>query len=246
MDKLIYVAMTAAKHVMHRQDNLAHNLAHSSTPGFRAETLAFHTVASEAISPTQKFVIESTTGADLTPGSVQRTGRALDVAIDGPGWIALQGRNGREAYTRNGALEVGADGVLKVAGGPPVVGQSGPIVVPPDAALTIARDGVISAVPNGQSVNAVQVLGRLKLVNPPGEELVRGDDGMFRTRNERPAPVDDRVRLVPQAIESSNVNTVDSMVGMIGAARQFEMQMKLLQTAEANARSAAPLLQVGN
>jgi flagellar basal-body rod protein FlgF len=248
MDKLIYVAMNGAKSVMRRQDNLAHNLAHVSTPGFRAEMLSFQPVDTSSDpqgknNSLQVFSQEASVGSDFTPGPVQRTGRPLDVAIGGSGWLAVQARDGKEAYTRNGALEVDATGVLKTGGGLPVLGDSGPIIVPPDSEVTIARDGTVSAVQNGQGLSNVQVLGRLKLVDPPAAQMQKGEDGLFRTRNGAAAASSDTVGLSTGAIEGSNVNPVEAMVGMISAARQFEMQMKLLQTAEANSRSAAVLLQ---
>ncbi len=246
MDKMIYVAMTGAKAMMRRQDNLAHNLAHASTPGFRAEMLSFQPVGddqSSASRPAQVFALEASAGSDFTPGPIQRTGRALDVAIGGSGWLSVQARDGREAYTRNGALVVDATGVLKTSGGLAVLGDGGPIQVPADSEVTIAADGTISAVQNGQGLSNVQVLGRLKLVDPPGRDLQKGEDGLFRSRDGQPVAASAAVALSVGAIEGSNVNPVEAMVGMISAARQFEMQMKLLQTAEANSRSAGALLQ---
>jgi flagellar basal-body rod protein FlgF len=248
VDKLIYVAMNGAKSMMRRQDNLAHNLAHVSTPGFRAEMLSFQPVdgskdAQGQKNPLQVFALEASAGSDFTPGPVQRTGRPLDVAVNGSGWLSVQGRDGREAYTRNGALEVDVNGLLKTGGGLPVLGDSGPITVPADSEVTIARDGTVSAVQSGQGLTNVQVLGRLKLVDPPAAQLQKGEDGLFRTRNGVDAAASETVGLSTGAIEGSNVNPVEAMVGMISAARQFEMQMKLLQTAESNSRGAGVLLQ---
>lgn len=248
MDKMIYLAMAGANSMMRRQENLTQNLANAGTPGFRAEMLSFMPVAPENASPGAKlpgqvFSLEASMGSDFTPGTLQRTGRPLDVAIGGSGWLSVQARDGREAYTRNGALELDATGILKTANGLPVLGEGGPIVVPPDSEVTIARDGTVSAVQNGAGLTNVQVLGRLKLVDPPAKELQRGEDGLFRTRSGQPAAASPDVGLSIGAIEGSNVNPVEAMVGMIGAARQFEMQMKLLQTAEANSRSAGALLQ---
>ena len=262
MDKLIYVAMSGAKGVMQRQDNLAANLANASTPGFRAATLAFRSIALElglggtasaaaagasgTSLGTQVFAVETTSGADLSAGPVQRTGRTLDVAIAGDGWFAVQGRDGKEAYTRNGALEVGANGLLQAAGGLPILSDGGPISVPPDSILSIAPDGTVSSQTDGQALSEVQTLGRIKMANPARKDIVKGDDGLFRTASGRPAAADERITLASGALEGSNVNPVDAMVGMISAARQFELHMKLLQTAEANSRSAGQLLQFGN
>jgi len=250
MDKMIYVAMTGAKSVLLRQDNLAANLANASTAGYRSISNAVRSIPIEAIPgssapATRVFAIETGTGADLTPGPVQRTGRSLDIAVNGDGWIAVQGAGGREAYTRSGALEVGTSGLLQSVGGRLVIGEGGPISVPPESILTIGTDGTVSAQTNGQPLSEVQTLGRIKLVNPPGKDLVRGEDGLFRSSSGAPVAADERVTLTPAALEGSNVNAVDALVGMISAARQFELHMKLLQTAESNSRSAGQLLQLG-
>jgi flagellar basal-body rod protein FlgF len=249
MDKLIYVAATGAKSLMQRQDNLASNLANAGTTGYRAATLAFRAVPLEQGAGRDEpgarvFALETIAGSDLSPGAVHRTGRSLDVAVQAEGWIAVQGRDGREAYTRSGALQVDAAGVLQTAGGHAVLSESGPITVPPDSIPAIAPDGTISAQNGAESLAEVQTLGRIKLVNPAPSDVTRSDDGLFRLNRPGAAAVDDRVRLVGGALEGSNVNPVESMVGMISAARQFELHMKLLQTAEANSRSAGQLLQM--
>lgn len=247
MDRMIYTAMTGAKNLMLRQDNLANNLANASTPGFRGETFALRAVpAGEGGSSTRAMTLESTTGADMTPGPVTRTGRELDVAVDGNSWLAVQGADGREAYTRAGSLKVDASGMLTTQSGRAVMGDGGPISVPQDTELTIARDGTVSAIPNTGSRSAVVALGRIKLVTPGPGELQRGDDGLFRTRDGQPAPADERASVTAGALEGSNVNPVDAMVGMIAAARQFELQMKLLSTADSNARAATQLLSAGS
>ena len=247
MDRLIYTAMTGAKYAMLRQDNLANNLANVSTPGYRAETLALRSKpAGDGSSPTRTCTMETSTGADLTPGPVSRTGRELDVAVDGTAWLAVQGRDGQEAYTRSGSLKVDENGALMTQSGLPVMGDGGPIMIPADTGISIARDGTVSGVPATGSKAAAVTLGRIKLVNPERGELNRGEDGLFRTRDGQPVAADEKASLVSGALEGSNVNPVDAMVGMISAARQFELQMKMLSTADANAKSAAQLLSAGN
>lgn len=246
MDRMIFTAMTGARQAMGRQDALAQNLANASTTGYRAATYAARSVpVAGGANPTRAFSLETTTGADLAAGPIQRTGRELDVAVDGNAWLAVQGRDGREAYTRAGSLQVDANGVLN-SGGNPVLSDSGPIMIPADTTISVARDGTISAVPNTGSLNAVVQVGRIKLASIEPGQAVRGDDGLFRTKDGNPAPADDRATLTSGALEGSNVNPVESMVGMISAARAFEMQMKMISTAEANARAAAQLLSVSN
>lgn len=237
MDKLLYTAATGARGALARQDTLSHNLAHASTPGYRAETAAFRAVPLEG-SPTRVFSLESSTGADLSPGPVQQTGRALDIAVSGAGWIAVEARDGSEAYTRAGSLEVSAAGQLRTASGHPLAGG---LAVPPDAAVRIASDGTVSAIP-AANPEQVLTLGRIKLVNPPENMLQKSADGLFRLKEGGAAPADEGVRLASGALEGSNVNVVEALVGMIAMARQFDLQMKLVQNAEANDREAARLL----
>ena len=241
MDRLIYTSMTGAKHLMHRQDTLAQNLANASTTGYRADTVALRAVpvrGNEA--GTRVFTVETTTGSDFASGPMQSTGRPLDVAVQGPGWIAVQALDGNEAYTRAGNLQVSADGTLQLPNGLPVLGEGGPITVPADAMLSVAADGTVSAkTANSPNVNQV---GRIKLVNPDSAELEKGLDGLFRVRGGDPAGADESVRLAEGTLEGSNVNVVEAMIGMISAARQFEMQMKLLSTAEQNEQKAGSML----
>lgn len=241
MDRLIYTAMTGAKHLMYRQDALAQNLANANTTGFRADLVALRAVPAQGQEAgTRVFTVETTTGADFAPGPMQATGRPLDVAVQGTGWIAVQALDGNEAYTRAGNLQVSADGTLQLPNGLPVLGDGGPITVPADAALSIAADGTISAkTANSPNVNQV---GRIKLVNPEAAELEKGLDGLFRVRGGEPAEADPNVRLAEGTLEGSNVNVVEAMIGMIAAARQFEMQMKMLSTAEQNEQKAGSLI----
>jgi flagellar basal-body rod protein FlgF len=247
MDRMIYTAMTGAKYLMQRQDNLANNLANASTPGFRAEMLALRAMPQQGkAGETRVFAMETTTGADTTAGPVSRTGRELDVAMQGSSWLAVQGSDGSEAYTRAGSLKVDANGALKTQSGLAVLGDGGPIVVPADSEITIASDGTVSATPTSGARSAVVVAGRIKMVTPAQGEIKRSDDGLFRTAGGQPLPADERAALIPGALEGSNVNPVEAMVGMISAARQYELQMKLLSTADANSRAAAQLLSLGN
>jgi flagellar basal-body rod protein FlgF len=242
MDRLIYTAMTGAKHIMEKQATTAHNLANATTSGFRAQLDAFRAVPVQgAPLATRAFVVDTTVGSDFSAGAIQHTGRELDVAVQGRGWIAVQLPDGGEAYTRNGSLGVSENGVLQTQGGLAVAADGGTIAIPPDAGVTIANDGTVSAIPNGQSTQAT-VLGRIKLVNPPEEELVRGGDGLFRLRENGEADADGAVTLVGGALEGSNVKVVDAMVEMISHARQFELHMKLLKDAENNSAKAGQLL----
>jgi flagellar basal-body rod protein FlgF len=243
MDRMIYVAASGAKETMSQQATVSHNLANLSTTGFRAETSAFRAVQVQGDgAPTRAFVVDSTPGADFSPGAVQETGRDLDVALQGKGWIAVQASDGSEAYTRAGSLQVSQNGLLQTRSGRNVLGDGGPISIPSDTIVTIAGDGTISTVQTGNKPTASSVVARIKLVNPPENTLERGNDGLFRVRGGVPAPADANVRVVAGAVEGSNVNAVDAMVSMIALARQFDMQMKMLQNAEGNANRSTQLL----
>jgi len=245
MDRLIYTAMTGAKHILEQQATTAHNLANATSTGFKAQVDSFRAVPviSEGL-PTRAFVIDSTVGADFNSGVIQSTGRDLDVAIQGQGWLVVQRADGSEGYTRNGSLKVSENGILQTATGHNIMGDGGPISIPPDVAISIAKDGTISSVEIGTIPGPSNIIGRLKLVNPSENDLKRASDGFFVTTNGT-AEVDINVNVVSGALESSNVNVVDAMVTMISLARQFETQMKLIQNAENNANKASQLLSMG-
>ncbi len=243
MDRLIYTAMTGASHILQQQAAVGQNLSNVDTPGYRAAINAFRAVPLVGSGlPTRTFVVDSTAGADFSPGGMQPTGRSLDIAVHGKGWIAVQLENGGEAYTRNGSFKVTPEGILQTRSGLNVIGDTGPITIPPNTEVTIAKDGTVSTVPSGQTPNQVVVVGRIKLVNPAENQMVRGDDGLFRTKDGKPAVAEAGVSVVPGNLESSNVKTVEAMVNMIVLARQFDMQMKMLQSADNNAKQASQLL----
>jgi flagellar basal-body rod protein FlgF len=240
MDRMIYTAASAARALMQRQDGLTNNLANANTPGFRADRVAFRAVPvlGEGV-PTRVVSLEATAGFDESSGPIESTGRNLDVAVLGKGYIAVQLPDGGEAYTRSGSLQVNAEGVLVSAGGLPVSGEGGTLNIPAGSTVNIGRDGTVSAQP---AKGAAQTVGRIKLVNPAPGELRKGDDGLLRMASGEDAAADPEARLASSALEGSNVNIVEAMVGMIAASRQFETEMKLLQNAEQNDQRAAQLL----
>jgi flagellar basal-body rod protein FlgF len=243
MDRLIYTAGSGAKHILEQQATTSNNMANLNTTGFRAQLDTFRAVPvqSEGL-PTRTFVVNNTVGADFSAGPLQLTGRDLDVAIKGPGWIAVQNADGSEAYTRNGALQMSPNGVLTTTSGATIAGEGGPITIPPDVTVTVGGDGTISTVSTAERPAAPVILGRIKLVNPLDKDLVRGDDGLFRLKDGATAQPDPAVRVAGGALEGSNVNAVDAMVSMIGLARSFETQMSLLKNAENNAAKASQIL----
>ena len=243
MDRLIYTAMTGAKHTMGQQAAVANNLANANSTGFRA---AMHKTRAVPIQgeglPTRAFAVDASISNNFESGPLQYTGRNYDVAVEGKGWLVVQGPDGREAYTRDGSLELSPNGILQTRRGYPVIGDGGPISIPPDSEVLIGKDGTMSSVSAGGSEAIINVLGQLKLVNPPEEGLVRGDDGLFRNRDGAPAVADENVQVAGGFVEGSNVSVVEQMVTMISLGRQFEMQIKMLQNAEANDRAATQVL----
>lgn len=245
MDKLLYIAMSGAKETLRAQAANNHNLANASTTGFRADMSAFQSRAVTGSGYASRvYATNSTIGWDASVGSLLATGRDLDVGIQGPGFIAVQGRDGREAYTRAGDLRVDPSGLLMNGAGHVVLGDGGPISVPPHAAISVAGDGSISIVPLGQGPETTATLGRIKLVNPPQATLVRGEDGLFRTTDGAPAPADAAVQLASGTLEASNVNVADAMVQMIELARQFDLQVKAMHTADQDGAASAQLLKL--
>ncbi len=243
MDRLIYTAASGAKHILDKQATTSHNLANISTTGFKAQLDVFRAVPVQGEGlPTRAFVADSTAGADFSVGAMQATGRDLDVAIRGKGWIAVQMPDGTEAYTRNGSLQISPNGVLQTANGNTVQGDGGPIAIPPDVTVSIGGDGTISTISATDQPAASAVVGRLKLVNPPEQDLVRGDDGLFRLKDGAAAPADPAVTVAGGVLEGSNVSAVDAMVEMIALGRSFDTQMSLLRNAENNAAKATQIL----
>lgn len=242
MDRLIYTSMSGAVAAMQRQSVLASNLANASTPGFRAELTNFRAVPQKSDGPTTRvFAVEGASGQLNTPGAAQRTERNLDLFATGNAWFAVQGLDGLEGYSRAGSLSVTAEGTLVNSQGLQMLDDGGaPIVVPAGGELSVSAEGQVSVLQDGQPASP---LGTLKLVTPSAEApLQRGLDGLFRSADGQALAADPQARVESGAIEGSNVNSVEAMVAMIQAARQFEAQMRLIQSAETNDKTAAQLL----
>lgn len=242
MDRLLYISMNGAKHSLLQQAVTAQNLANVSTTGYKAQAHAFRAlpVFGEG-APTRTFVVDSTPRSDLSTGGIRNTGRPLDVAVNGSGWLAVQDASGQEAYTRNGSLQVNANGLLVTSNGLPVLGDGGPITIPEDSEVTIGKDGTVTVVTNNQ-FNALTAVARLKLVNPADADMTRGEDGLFRTNGGQPATADASVTLATSALEGSNVNSVTALIDIIDQSRFFDMQVKLMQKADENANRAVQVM----
>ena len=246
MDRMIYTAMTGAKHILEQQATVSNNLANVSTTGFRAQLDTFRAVPVQGEGMnTRTFVVSNTVGADFRPGAIQQTGRDLDVAVQGDGWFVVQRADGSEAYTRSGSFKVNENGLLQTHDGLSVMGDGGPISIPPNSTVAIANDGTISTTSSLTTPAVPIALDRLRLVNPQQDMLTRADDGLFVLKDGSQADTDANVKVIGGALEASNVNAVDAMVNMISLARQFELNMNLLKNAENNADKANQLFSLG-
>lgn len=244
MDKLLYIAMSGAKETLRAQAANNHNLANVSTTGFKADLSAFQSRALTGPGYASRvYATDGTVGWDASSGPQLETGNALDLSVNGSGYIAVQDVTGNEAYTRAGNLHVDRSGQLLTATGLPVLGDNGPISVPPYSSISVARDGTISVIPLGSTTQTSAVVGRIKLVNPPTDTLQRGADGLFHSTSPDPVAADAATTVAPGTLEASNVNVASAMVNMIELARHFDMQVKALHDADQNAQSTTKLLQ---
>jgi flagellar basal-body rod protein FlgF len=245
MDRMLYVGMTGAKQMLQAQAVNNHNIANASTIGFKGDRHAFSSLPIYGPGfATRVNAVAIDAGTDLSVGTIQTTGRSLDIALQSEGFIAVQEASGDEAYTRAGALHVSSTGVLETVGGLPVLADGGTVTIPPAAQITVGADGTVSVVPQGLGPAAASQVARIKLVNPPADQLKKGIDGLLRLKNGGTAPADANVRIISGALESSNVNMAQSLVSMIELQRLFEMQIKTINTADQNAQAAQRLMLV--
>jgi flagellar basal-body rod protein FlgF len=183
--------------------------------------------------PTRVFALTESPTSKFEAGTQVQTGRDLDMAIQGNGWFAVQTTTGEEAYTRDGSMQVSVNGELTDMHGNLLIGESGPIILPlPYDTLTISEDGTITTRPIGAPANVQEEVGRLKFVNPPNNQLTRGTDGLFRSKNGQEFPADPLVSVRTGVLEGSNVNAVEEMVNMISLQRHYELQVKMMKQAD--------------
>lgn len=246
MDKALYVAMTGASETLRAQAANSHNLANVATAGYRADLTATRALAvtGEGFASRVNALLESG-GFDPREGGLMQTGGELDVAVRGDGWLAVQDASGREAYTRAGNLRLTPAGQLVTAAGQAVLGDAGPVAVPPHQKLTVGEDGTVSIVPQGQGPETLATVGRIRVVRANPADLVRGADGLMRLRDGASATPAAGAALMSGVLENSNVNAAEALVSMIQLARQFEMQMRVMRTAEDNDKSSASLMRIG-
>ncbi|MDU0112823.1 flagellar basal body rod protein FlgF [Psychrosphaera aquimarina] len=254
MDKLLYVSMSGAKQNLIGISMNANNLANTRTAGFRSDFEQQRSMQAfgEGL-PTRVFAMAERPGSNMDHGSISTTGRDLDIAVSGRGWLAVQDKQGDEAYTREGNLQITNDGMLTTAKGTPIIGENGPIIIPlPIEKVEIAGDGTITVRPQGAPANFLEVVDRIKLIEPPTDgALTKGADGLFRSKesilsNELCSfcEASPNIGIVSGALEMSNVNPVDEMVQMISHQRQYELQIKMMTKAEEVDKSQDQLLRI--
>lgn len=245
MDRMLYVSMSGASQLLQAQAVNNNNLANVSTTGFRED---LHQLRSMPVFgdgfPARAFAMTERPAFNFSPGPIETTGRSLDVAIKGEGWIAVQMPDGTEGLTRAGNLRLVEGNRLVTADGLPVMGNGGPIALPPSQSLEIGGDGSISIVPVGQPAAALAIVDRIKLVNPPAQSLVKSESGYFTVNNGEASPAEAKVQLVSGALEGSNVNSVSALVDMINYARQYELQVKMMKTAQDVDQSSTQIIRM--
>lgn len=240
LDRFAYTAMTGAKHAMGQLANTSHNLANAQTPGFRELLSTFRAVpVSGASADSRAFVIDSVAGANSAPGTLTSTTSPLDIALSGTGMLAVQRANGSEAYTRAGKLQTDANNILRTFEGHRVIGTRGEIRVPEGAKdVEISPDGSLFIKGDDQDWVFVD---RLKYVDANLQSLSRAGDGLFEPENGL-LPQDDSILSTSRTLELSNVNVAESLVKLISENRMFELNIRMIQTAEQNSKSASGLM----
>jgi flagellar basal-body rod protein FlgF len=224
----------------------ANNLANATTTGFKSdfEQARAMRVLGDGFE-SRVYSMSERPGTNMESGTLMQTGRNLDVAVDGEGWIAIQGPDGNEVYTRNGNLQINAANQLVTGSGLPVLGNGGiPIVIPPAENIFIGNDGTITIRPLGENAAELALVDQIKLVRPQQNGLFKGQDGFMHTDNDVPLPPALDVQVRAGYLEGSNVNAIADLTSMITLQRQFEMQVKLMKTAEENSSAAAKILQM--
>ncbi|PMH40993.1 flagellar biosynthesis protein FlgF [Vibrio sp. 10N.286.49.B3] len=248
MDRALFLAMSGAKQNMQALQLRSNNLANVSTTGFRADLAQARSMQAYGDGlPTRVFSMTERPGQNFAQGSVITTGRDLDITIEGDGWLAVLDQTGQEGLTRNGNLNIDPNGMLMNASGHLVLGNNdAPITLPiPLSKVEIGRDGTISVLPQGAPANAMEVIDRIKLTRTNNQTLFKDTNGLFRSKTPNtPYEADANVQVQTGAIEGSNVNAVGEMTSLIDLQRQFEMQVKMMSTAEEMDRSSDSLLRM--
>lgn len=239
MDNFIYTAARGATLTMESQAIKANNLANANTIGFRADFDKVKTFKLKDTDLDSRWLPQlENGGSSQAQGSIKATNRDLDAAIVGNGMFAVMDQNGNEAYTRDGEMAIDSNGNLTISG-KKVIGNGGVITIPQHDRLQIDSQGRISiSVNGGRMVESA----KLKLVSPKSQDLQKGIDGLFHTKDGLSLNESENVSIQSGALEDSNVNAVQELVASMDLGRQFEMQVKLMACADKMAASSNSLL----
>jgi len=244
MDRALYLAMSGGKQIMHAQTIRANNLANVNTTGFRAdfEQARAMPVYGEHFA-SRVYAMTENPATRYEAGALIQTDRSLDVAMKSDGFIAVLDAQGSEAYTRSGDLQITANGQLVNGSGLPIMGARGPIFLPPIDEISIGEDGTISIVPEGGTAAEVATIGQIKLVNPDTQLIEKGADGLIRAKTGVPLEQSLTAQVKSGFLESSNVSAVEELTKIMSLSRQFEMNIKLMDTVRNNGNASARILQ---
>ena len=245
MDKYLYVAMTGASQNALAQKAHANNLANISTNGFQRDLEQARSMPVFGDSfPARAFAMSERPATDFSPGAMVETGRDLDVAVSGDGWLAVQAPDGSEAYVRTASMNVDALGILRAGNGMPIMGNGGPIAVPPQQQIEVGEDGTISIRAQGEGPRVMAQVDRIKLVQPDLKTMSKGLDGLIHTNDGQPAPADANVRVTSGFLQASNVNAVDEMTSVLALSKQFELHIKMMNTAKEDDQAMTRVLSI--
>jgi flagellar basal-body rod protein FlgF len=241
MDRGIFIDSSGASDSMHQLEVIGNNLANANTPGFRSDhVIVKHMPINDSDKQTRFYSTFFQIYSNFSTGPLTKTDRDLDISISGKGFLSVQGKEGEEAFTRVGSLQI-KNGFLTLPSGEFVMGQAGVINIPDEAErITISQDGTIAIKIAGQA-NLV-TLDRLKLVNMGSASMKKGADGMFHLSEGERALVDDNIKIQTGVLEGSNVNVVESLTDLIELSRGFEMHTSLMKDFKDNASKANQIL----
>ncbi len=220
MNKAIYIALSGAVLRHLQMDIISQNLANADTVGYKKDKISFndYLVPSDIMSPEPEFramSYHSPLITDFSEGNIIRTGNSLDIAIEGKGFIALEG--GR--YTKRGDLKRDKDGYLTTQNGIKVMGEKGPIRLP-EGTVEISPSGSISV--NKVEVDVIKIVDFTNIQNlsKAGESIFLSIEQGLKASSE-----------VKQGyLETSNVSVIKEMVKMIQTLREYETYQKAIQT----------------
>ncbi|MDH4382084.1 MAG: flagellar basal body rod protein FlgF [Gammaproteobacteria bacterium] len=249
MDKLIHVALSSLRQAEISQRVVAANLANAETVGYRADNArGFSSVYLNQGQDSLEPRVFATTGEqtiNTESGGLSMTGRDLDVAVNGDGYLLVEASDGKSVLSRRGDLRVSAAGVLENGSGQPLVGDAGRIQIPPNRAISIGSDGTVRITPiDAPEDQPPVVVGRLGLVGTPAAGVKRRADGNIEAADGNTPAFDPAIGVVAGALEKSNVNSVEVLTGMVELSRMYEAQTKLLKIATTLDESSASLMRI--